>query len=260
MMTPRQHAILNGVIETHIETAQPVGSSLIRRRYRMGYSPATVRNDMGILEEKGYLTQPHTSSGRIPTDLGYRYYVDECLEKSRYPEEVFGQVEGGIRSLSGTVEETELFLEESSRLLASFTRETSLILVSEPGKGTSRDALERNRLYLQGSSHFLDKPEFQDVQKVRMLFRAFEEKMKLIEWITGQPEKNERISICIGHENAPPAFHECAVISTRYSIGSIPAGRIALVGPKRMRYSLTIPLMQRVARILELILNERYVK
>ncbi|MBI4711029.1 MAG: hypothetical protein HY767_00985, partial [Candidatus Omnitrophica bacterium] len=72
----RQNDILRGVIETHIETTQPVGSRSIAEKYAISFSPATIRHEMGALEEMGYLTHPHTSSGRLPTDHGYRYYLD----------------------------------------------------------------------------------------------------------------------------------------------------------------------------------------
>jgi len=72
----RKSAVLRAVVIDHIRTGQPVGSGTVARRHRLGVSPATIRNDMSSLEELGYLTQPHTSAGRIPTDLGYRFYVD----------------------------------------------------------------------------------------------------------------------------------------------------------------------------------------
>src|SRR5919108_4497589 len=72
----RQAAILRAVVREYIRTAEPVGSKHLVGTYNMNVSPATVRNDMALLEELGYLAQPHTSAGRIPTDRGYRYFVD----------------------------------------------------------------------------------------------------------------------------------------------------------------------------------------
>src|SRR3954468_12432014 len=72
----RKATILRAIVEEHITTAQPVGSATIAGSRDLGVSSATVRNDMTILEREGYLTQPHTSAGRIPTDLGYRFFVD----------------------------------------------------------------------------------------------------------------------------------------------------------------------------------------
>src|ERR1700741_143688 len=78
-LTEREHAILEAVIRTYVETAEPAGSRMVARRFRLGISPATVRNTMSDLEEKGYLYHPHTSAGRVPTDLAYRLYVDYLM-------------------------------------------------------------------------------------------------------------------------------------------------------------------------------------
>ena len=80
-LTEREHAILEAVIRTYVETAEPAGSRMVARRFRLGISPATVRNTMSDLEEKGYLYHPHTSAGRVPTDLAYRLYVDALMRK-----------------------------------------------------------------------------------------------------------------------------------------------------------------------------------
>ena len=78
-LTEREETILGAVIDLYVRSAEPVGSRLIAGRYDLGLSPATIRNTMQDLEERGFLKQPHTSAGRVPTDLGYRYYVDRLL-------------------------------------------------------------------------------------------------------------------------------------------------------------------------------------
>src|SRR5436190_21821823 len=75
-LTERERAVLEAVIETYVQTAEPAGSRTVAKRYQLGLSPATIRNTMSDLEDKGYLYHPHTSAGRIPTDLAYRVYVD----------------------------------------------------------------------------------------------------------------------------------------------------------------------------------------
>ncbi|HEV2132349.1 MAG TPA: hypothetical protein VGR27_14635, partial [Longimicrobiaceae bacterium] len=82
-LTEREHLILDAVIRTYVETAEPAGSRTVTRRFNLGVSPATVRNTMSDLEEKGYLFHPHTSAGRVPTDLAYRLYVDQLLGQPR---------------------------------------------------------------------------------------------------------------------------------------------------------------------------------
>lgn len=79
MLTERERQVLQAVIRTYVETAEPAGSRTVARRYALGVSPATVRNTMADLEEKGFLYHPHTSAGRIPTDRAYRHYVDTMM-------------------------------------------------------------------------------------------------------------------------------------------------------------------------------------
>ena len=79
LLTERQRKVLRFVVDTHVDTAQPVGSRQLKERYAMNASAATLRHEMGALSDSGYLTQPHTSSGRVPTDGGYRYYVDNTF-------------------------------------------------------------------------------------------------------------------------------------------------------------------------------------
>lgn len=82
-LTEREERVLEAVIRTYVETAEPAGSRTIARRFKLGVSAATVRNTMADLEEKGFLYHPHTSAGRIPTDVGYRYYVDTLMRPMR---------------------------------------------------------------------------------------------------------------------------------------------------------------------------------
>ena len=79
-LTDRELQVLDAVIRTYVDTAEPAGSRVVSRRFDLGVSPATVRNTMSDLEEKGYLTHPHTSAGRVPTDLAYRFFVDRLME------------------------------------------------------------------------------------------------------------------------------------------------------------------------------------
>jgi heat-inducible transcriptional repressor len=82
-LTEREHLILEAVIRSYVETAEPAGSRMVVRRFSLGLSPATVRNTMSDLEEKGYLFHPHTSAGRVPTDRAYRFFVDSLLDQPR---------------------------------------------------------------------------------------------------------------------------------------------------------------------------------
>jgi heat-inducible transcriptional repressor len=118
----RKSAILNAVVTEHVETAQPVGSSHIS--VEVGVSSATVRSEMSALEREGFLLQPHTSAGRIPTDRGYRYFVDHLSRPG-----VLGQVQSRqVRAFYAQVHgEVEELLERTSRLLAGLTQHVSVV-------------------------------------------------------------------------------------------------------------------------------------
>jgi len=85
-LSKRKQQILEAIVEVHIATAEPVGSRTIARKYKLGVSPATIRNEMADLEEMGLIEQPHTSAGRIPSQQGYRYYVDQLMQKGSLTE------------------------------------------------------------------------------------------------------------------------------------------------------------------------------
>lgn len=88
MLTERRKKLLQFIVDDYVTTAQPVGSNALVQRYGLPVSPATIRNEMAQLEEEGYITQPHTSAGRVPTDLGYRYYVEALMREEVVPEPV----------------------------------------------------------------------------------------------------------------------------------------------------------------------------
>src|SRR6186713_1903041 len=81
-LSTRERRVLEAVIQTYVQTAEPAGSRTVSRRFGLGVSPATIRNTMSDLEEKGFLFHPHTSAGRVPTDLAYRVYVDSLMRVS----------------------------------------------------------------------------------------------------------------------------------------------------------------------------------
>jgi heat-inducible transcriptional repressor len=125
-LSERKKQILKAVVIDYIKTAEPVGSRTIARAYRMGLSSATIRNEMADLEEMGYLAQPHTSAGRIPSQLGYRYYVDHLME---HDDLSLDDEEALTSSLSTEkMHEIEQIIVNSARILSAVTNQTSLIM------------------------------------------------------------------------------------------------------------------------------------
>jgi heat-inducible transcriptional repressor len=125
MLDDRKAAILRAVVEEYIQTAQPVGSSHVARQAGLAVSPATVRNEMGLLERDGYLAQPHTSAGRIPTDKGYRFFVDSLTTPGTLQPAQSQQVRTFFARAHG---ELERMLADTSRLLSGLTDYAAVVV------------------------------------------------------------------------------------------------------------------------------------
>lgn len=148
-MDERKEKVLQAIIEDYVSTAEPVGSRTLARKYRLGVSPATIRNEMADLEVQGYLEQPHTSAGRIPADKGYRYYVDTLMEdREATPDEQNRIAQVFDRRLT----EVDHLLRETARLLAETTHYSALVVAPRVGrtaiKGVRLVPLEEGRALL----------------------------------------------------------------------------------------------------------------
>jgi heat-inducible transcriptional repressor len=123
-LTEREKAVLAAVIDSYVRTASPAGSRKIARDYHLGVSPATIRNDMADLESKGFLTHPHTSAGRMPTDLAYRYYVDALMGRTQVPSRERAKIEQQL--VSSPVSAVEQLVARAARVLSLLTGELGL--------------------------------------------------------------------------------------------------------------------------------------
>jgi heat-inducible transcriptional repressor len=127
MLTPREQRILEAIVHVYITTVEPVASRTISRRYRMALSPATIRHVMGRLEELGYLSQPHISAGRIPTDKGYRFYVDSLLQVPDLSKEQVARIDESYHA--APARDVGDLMEMTSQILASLTHQAALVLL-----------------------------------------------------------------------------------------------------------------------------------
>ncbi len=123
-LNQREKAILRSIVQQFILTATPVGSRNITKKYDIGFSPATVRNVMSDLEDSGFINHPHTSAGRVPTDKGYRYYVDSLMDVDKLNAKEKGLIENGLRSIT---DEADELVKVTSRLLSSITRQIACV-------------------------------------------------------------------------------------------------------------------------------------
>lgn len=125
MLDERKMLVLRAIVDDYIQTAEPVGSRSIARRHKLGVSPATIRNEMADLEETGYLQQPHISAGRIPSDKGYRFYVDMLMEPHAVTLEEMERVSGEIINY---YREMDRLVQEASKLLSALTQSISVVI------------------------------------------------------------------------------------------------------------------------------------
>lgn len=120
----RQKSVLRCIVQSYIETASPVGSNLLVKKHRLDCSPATIRNEMANLVAMGYIKQPHTSAGRVPTDEGYRFYVDCLMKRERLSPRERQEIRGRMEKARGDV---SLILEEASRILGKISKELGVV-------------------------------------------------------------------------------------------------------------------------------------
>jgi heat-inducible transcriptional repressor len=131
----RKSSVLRAIVEEYVETAQPVGSQTVARASRLGVSSATIRNDMTVLEREGFIAQPHTSAGRIPTDQGYRYFVDHFTQRGPLPPQQYRAVADFFESSHRALED---LLDETSQLLARLSRHAAVVVGPQADQATVR--------------------------------------------------------------------------------------------------------------------------
>ena len=227
----RQQGVLEIIVRRYVETAEPVGSRYISRKLNL--SSATIRNVMADLEDLGYIMQPHTSAGRSPTDKGYRYYIESLmhvknvnmLEAKRSVKDQYGVA---VRSI-------EDILERTSYMISNVTNYVGLTLSSQYDK-----------LYLDGTSHIIEQPEFRDLRKLYALLKCLEHKSELLDLLKNDFEA-EGVTIHIGKENFSNSLNDCSIVTKGYKVKGKTSGRLGVIGPKRMVYEKVIPMVEFLA-------------
>ena len=334
LLTERETLVLKTVLSQYIQTGEPVGSRTVAKYSGLNLSAATIRNLMLELEERGFLLQPHTSAGRVPTPLGFRYYVDRILPiqglgpgvqrqieeaftpSAVEPQELFRQASRALSTASGhpalvlsprpqgmllrhlqfialgsdgilcllvaqdqqvqtrflrvetsyTQEQLDRFsrylneicqnltlAEARYRILVQMEEEKNLFdkIVSQ-ALSLSRQALqsedEEEGLYIEGTSHILDYPEFAaDVEKIRLIFKAFEEKHHLIT-LLDQALRSQGVHIIISPDEQFPEM-QLSLVASSYRSDQAPVGSLGVIGPMRMDYARVVPIVKYTASL-----------
>lgn len=229
-MTDRQAKILAAIVEQYAEVASPVGSSLLAKVFNV--SSATIRAEMADLERYGFIHQPHTSAGRVPTDKGYRYYVnnltsapDSAAEK-RGERALTARVEGG-----GLPERT---IRNAVDTLVELTHNLGLATIG-------------NQLYMSGLSNLFGQPEFIGGAQVQQVARLLD---NLEPWLR-EAAPNEPLSVYIGAENPIGRSAQCSLIISRFRSPYSDRSYIGILGPTRQSYRDVMSLVEHAGRALE---------
>lgn len=228
-ITERQEKILNKLIEDYVLSAQPISSEFLEKKHGFGLSSATLRIEMQKLTDGGYLIQPHTSSGRVPTDKGYRFFVDRLLKKRKKDIDIKGWLEDDMQ-------DAIKFLQSLTRKLAAESQ--SLVFSYLKGEDI---------FWKEGWQKILREPEFGDQDYALNFVKFLEDFEKDIEDF----DVNAGIKIYIGRENP---FNKASDFSMIFSSCRLPEskqGIFSLVGPKRMDYGRNINLINSLTELLE---------
>lgn len=217
----RKDAILGMTVEQYIRTISPVSSAFIAKEYPVDISSATIRNVLAELEEDGYLTHPHTSAGRIPTQKGYRYYVDNLMDQIQLLEEEKRKIKAEYEQKSL---ELEHLLDKTSKVLSDVTHYTSIVSVD----GWS------NKVFCQGTSYVVQYPDQQDIHKIKEILLALDEKERLLSIINHSIK--DKVNVFIGQEMACREIHSCSLVVSSYQLKDGSTGKMAILGPTRMDY------------------------
>lgn len=229
-MTQRQEQLLRLLIETYIKTAEPVSSSWLADRSRLGVSSATIRNDLAELDEAGYLASPHTSAGRVPTDKGYRYYIETFLDRKRTLERERKALTEQARARS-----RELRLRQVAKALSELTGNAVVLTVGP------------KRSYTTGVSRLFQLPEFERAEQMRQFSQLMDAMDGTMAELARKRYKDVRI--LIGNESPFGENMSSMVISFTDAQGS--KGVLSIVGPMRMNYGYNRALLKEVQRLLE---------
>ena len=231
MITERQNLILNRIIEEYIDSAEPVSSQLLEKKYNFRIRPAMIRIEMQKLTDKGYLYQPHTSAGRVPTDKGYRFFVDNLLTKEVSEFEDIFEIEEILK------EEREDILKWAAHLTKFLAEESSNFIILR--------LLKRDFLLKEGWEKILEEPEFQEEDLIFSFTKLLENFEENIEDL----EINSGIKIYIGRENPFSKARNFSIISSKCFFPQKEEGIISILVPKRMAYDRNISLINSLTKL-----------
>lgn len=235
----RRKSVLNAAINRYIKNALPVASEDIAEEFDL--SSATIRNIFSELDESGYLKHPYTSGGRVPTDKGYRYYVDFLIQQMELIDEEKQRI---LKDCKKKMRRLDDALENTSEVISEITHYAGIVSFLQ----------WQDKMFYKGISRILDQPEFKEAEKIRLLINLMEDKKRLLDIINR--DFSGAVKVYIGSELGFPEMENCSLIVSSYKMKNQPSGRLAVLGPMRMQYEHIIPTMEYISEVLSQVLED----
>jgi len=234
-LTARQTQILKALIDEYIDTAEPVGSLALEKKYNLGVSPATIRNEMVNLTELGYLRQPHTSAGRIPSPLAMKFYINQLMEENQIS--LVDEVKAKEKARS---------VQDNFDQLMHYATET---LAHKTGY-FSVGATDDGRIWSHGHASVFNNPEFYNYQVCKSLFSILDQNKRIEELFFQRLTGMSPIEVLFGEELGWEFFEPVGVVAARFNDGKH-QGAIAIFGPYRLDYASVIPMVRYFGNLIQ---------
>ncbi len=237
-LTSRQTQILKAIVDEYIATASAVGSASLDKKYNLGVSPATIRAEMVELAKMKYLSQPHTSAGRVPTPMAMKFYINQLMEEKQL----------GVAEEVRTKEDVwdarsdfDTLMNEATQVLADKTHSLAIA------------ATEDGEVWKAGMKNIFDDPEFSDILVCQNLFSMLEEVDSLHDLLFERITGLNPVEVLFGAELSWPTLNDLGVVATRFTIKGR-QGAIGIVGPFRRTPSV-IPNVRYIGNLIQELLK-----
>jgi transcriptional regulator of heat shock response len=238
-LTERQKELLKSIVELYVKNGEPIGSENIEREYHLGVSPATIRAEMVRLTEGGFLKQPHTSAGRIPTSMGFRLYINELMREKELPVSAEVSIKENLWQRRF---ETHKLLREATKALAMRSQMLALI-VNDDGE-----------IFYAGAANILEFPEFSDIDVARFVLGLFDE-FPTLQQILGKAVGPDPMHVLFGEDMEYEDLFSTSFVFCRYQGRDEKGGVIGVLGPARMNFPTVLPLVRYTSKLISQALN-----
>lgn len=232
-LSDRQKHLLKAIIELYVKTGEPIASDVVEKKCDLGVSPATIRIEMSKLTDSGYLKQPHTSSGRVPTVLGFRLYINELMKIKSLP--VMDEVAIRQQVLDQRAQLNRM-VKAATRMLAKKCNSLALSTMNDD-------------LYYCGAAHMLDLPEFYDIDVARFVLSMFDE-YSVLQQLLEKAQGSDSLHIIFGEETEYEYLKPTSFAFLDYSLSGGQSGIIGIIGPNRLNFPVVIPYLRYIGEVL----------